>query len=59
MSGVTILIILVFAFVLAVVESFVGRPERPAYWPWLVPHLGWLAIALFILVEILQRSWRV
>jgi hypothetical protein len=44
-------IILVFAFVLCVIHSFIASP-RPAPYPWL-PHLGWLAMALFILTFIL------
>ena len=44
------LILLVFAFVLAVVAAF--SPWSRPWWP---PHVGWLAFALYMLVLILGR----
>jgi hypothetical protein len=43
-------IILVFAFVLLIIQAF-----RPVTWPsgWPIPHLGWLGVALFVLTFIL------
>jgi hypothetical protein len=41
-------ILFVFAFVLLVIEAF-----RPGAWPWPVPHLGWLGLALCVLAVIL------
>lgn len=43
------LILLIFAFVLALIQAF--RGWTPAGWP--VPHLGWLALALYLLTLIL------
>jgi hypothetical protein len=45
------LILLIFAFVLAVVQAF--RPWSP---PFPVPHLGWLALALYFLMLILRSG---
>jgi hypothetical protein len=42
------LVLLIFAFVLALIQAF-----RPWTTPFPVPHLGWLAIALFLLTHIL------
>lgn len=42
------MILLVFAFVLAVLEAL-----RPWQRPFPLPHLGWLAIALYLLTVIL------
>lgn len=42
------LILLIFAFVLAVIEAFRGWGP-----PWSIPHLGWLAVALYLLTLIL------
>lgn len=44
------LVLLVFAFVLAVVEAF-RAGWAPGAWP--IPHLGWLALALYLLTLIL------
>ena len=44
------LIILVFAFVLALIEAL----RWPWPQPWGVPHLGWLAVALYLLTLILR-----
>jgi len=44
----TTLILLVLAFVLALIEAF-----RPWQFP-LIPHLGWLAVALYLLSLILR-----
>lgn len=43
------LILLIFAFVLAVIQAF--RAWSP---PWAIPHLGWLAVALYLLTLILH-----
>lgn len=43
------LILLIFAFVLAVVQAV-----RPWTQPWAIPHLGWLAVALYLLTLILH-----
>ncbi|HEY2538211.1 MAG TPA: hypothetical protein VGI28_01735 [Stellaceae bacterium] len=42
------LILLIFAFVLAICQAF-----RPWTQPWPIPHLGWLAVALYLLTLIL------
>jgi len=42
------LILLIFAFVLAVIQAV-----QPWVRPWSIPHLGWLAFALYMLVLIL------
>jgi hypothetical protein len=47
------LIILVFAFVLLLIEAF--RPATAA-WPWPVPHLGWLGAALAVLYLLLSSA---
>jgi hypothetical protein len=47
------LILLVLAFVLALIQSF-----RPWTTPWPVPHLGWLSIALYLLTLILGAGLR-
>lgn len=47
------LILLIFAFVFAVIEAFRGWTPQP----WGLPHLGWLAVALYLLTLILQ-GWR-
>lgn len=44
------LILLIFAFVLAVIQAWFGRSAQP----YVVPHLGWLALALYLLTLILQ-----
>ena len=46
-----VLILLVFAFVLALVQSF--APWRGGPFP---PHLGWLAVALYFLTLILGHG---
>jgi membrane-bound ClpP family serine protease len=43
-------ILLVFAFVLLVIEAF-----RPTAWSWPFPHLGWLGLALCVLAFILNN----
>ena len=43
------MILLVFAFVLSIVEAF----RWPWQQPWPIPHLGWLALALYFLALIL------
>lgn len=44
-----VLILLIFAFVLALLEAL-----RPWQRPWAMPpHLGWLAVALYLLTLIL------
>jgi hypothetical protein len=45
------LILLIAAFVLALIEAF-----QPWQRPWGRPHLGWLAIALWLLVQILATG---
>ena len=40
------LIVLVFAFVLAVIAAFWNTPSRP--------HFGWLAFALYLLCELIR-----
>jgi hypothetical protein len=45
------LILLIFAFVLALIEAF-----QPWLRPWARPHLGWLAIALYLLTLILAGA---
>lgn len=45
------LILLIFGFVLAVVQAFRGASP-----PWPVPHLGWLAVALYFLSLILAAA---
>jgi hypothetical protein len=42
------MILLIFAFVLALIQSF-----RPWTQPYPIPHLGWLAVALYLLSLIL------
>jgi hypothetical protein len=46
------LILLVAAFVLSLIEAF----RLPWSQPWPIPHLGWLALALYFLALILQRA---
>lgn len=45
------LILIIFAFVLLLIEAF--RPS-PARWP--IPHLGWLGLALLALTFVLQSA---
>jgi hypothetical protein len=42
------IILLVFAFVLALIEAC-----QPWVRPWPRPHLGWLALAIYFLVQVL------
>lgn len=44
------LILLIFAFVLSLLQAM--RPWIQPAWP--VPHLGWLAVALYLLTLILR-----
>lgn len=46
------LILLIFAFVLALIQAWFGRTAQP----YTVPHLGWLAIALWLLSLILGSA---
>lgn len=48
------LILLIFAFVLALIQAWFGRSTTP----YTVPHLGWLAIALYLLTLILGTGLR-
>ena len=45
------IILLVFAFVLSLIEAF-----QPWQRPWPRPHLGWLALAVFFLQLILTAT---
>jgi hypothetical protein len=47
------LILLIFAFVLALINAFWGFLGRPSGQPWPKPHLGWLAFAIYLLTLIL------
>lgn len=42
------LILLVFAFVLSLVEAFRGWLQPPPQ-SWAIPHLGWLGLSLYFL----------
>jgi hypothetical protein len=45
------IILLVFAFVLALIEAV-----QPWQRPWPRPHLGWLALAVYFLMQILATA---
>jgi len=45
------MILLVAAFILALIEAF-----QPWVRPWPRPHLGWLALALYFLAQVLGTA---